>query len=123
MRVILSLTLAFVIALAGTGVARAIDPGVFGSCFEGACGYAAMLVALLGTLLLAPVVWIGLGRAGPLSRLLLGAILFALLGWFLLTPLLWIAGLAAFAYAIVRSIRRAHAEGRTTRDLFIRPRT
>ncbi|MCI1142824.1 DUF4175 domain-containing protein [Sphingomonas sp. WKB10] len=120
---ILSLTLAFVIALAGTGVARAIDPGVFGSCFEGACGYAAMLVALLGTLLLAPVVWIGLGRAGPLTRLLLGAILFALLGWFLLTPLLWIAGLAAFAYAIVRLIRRARAEGRTIRDLFIRPRT
>ena len=110
MRVILSLTLAFVLALAGTGVARAIDPGVFGSCFEGACGYAAMLVALLGTLLLAPVVWIG-------------AILFALLGWFLLTPLLWIAGLAAFAYAIVRSIRRARAEGRATRDLFIIPRT
>ena len=56
-------------------------------------------------------------------RLLLGAILFALIGWFLLTPLLWIAGLAAFAYAIVRSTQRARAEGRTTRDLFIRPRT
>jgi hypothetical protein len=99
MRALLSLALAFVIALVGTVIARALDPTVFGSCFEGSCGYAAMLVALLGTLVLAPVLWIGLRRAGPLSQLLLGFVLFAL----------WLAGVAAFVYAIFRLIRRAQA--------------
>ena len=80
MRALLSLALAFAIALVGTVIARALDPTVFGSCFEGSCGYAAMLVALLGTLVLAPVLWIGLRRAGPLSQLLLGFVLFALIG-------------------------------------------
>lgn len=122
MRILLSLLLGFVIALAGTAIARAIDPTVFGSCFEGGCGYAAMLVALLGTLILAPLLWFVLGRAGPLSRLLLGAMIFVLIGRFLLTDALWLLGLAAFAYAIVRLIRRARAEGQPTRSLFVTPR-
>lgn len=122
MRALLSLSLAFVIALAGTGIARALDPTIFGSCFEGSCGYAAMLVALLATLILAPFLWFALRYAGPLSQLVLGLILFALIGHFLLTSPLWIAGLAGFAYAIVRLVRRARADGRPTRDMFLTPR-
>ncbi len=107
MRALLSLALAFVIALVGTVIAKALDPTVFGSCFEGSCGYAAMLVALLGTLVLAPVLWIGLRRAGPLSQLLLGFVLFALIGHFIMPFELWLAGVAAFVYAIFRLIRPA----------------
>ncbi len=121
MRALLSLALAFVIALVGTAIARALDPTVFGSCFEGSCGYAAMLVALLGTLVLAPVLWIGLRRAGPLSQLLLGFMLFALIGHFIMPFELWLAGVAAFVYAIFRLIRRAQAWGRPTRAIFPTP--
>jgi hypothetical protein len=109
MRALLSLALAFVIALAGTVIARALNPTVFGSCFEGSCGYAAMLIALLGTLVLAPVLWIVLRRARPLSQLLLGFMLFALIGHLILPFELWLAGVAAFVYAIFRLIRRAQA--------------
>ncbi len=109
MRALLSLAFAFVIALVGTVIAKALDPTVFGSCFEGSCGYVAMLVALLGTLVLAPVLWIGLRRAGPLSQLLLGFALFALIGHFVMPFALWLAGVAAFVYAIFRRIRRAQA--------------
>ena len=105
MRALLSLALAFVIALAGTVIARALDPTVFGSCFEGSCGYAAMLIALLGTL----VLWVVLRRARPLSQLLLGFVLFALIGHLILPFELWLAGVAAFVYAILRLIRRARA--------------
>jgi len=107
MRALLSLALAFVIALAGTVITKAIYPTVFGSCFEGSCGYVAMLVALLGTLVLAPALWIGLRRAGPLGQLLIGFVLFALIGHFIMPFQLWLAGVAAFVYAIFRLIRRA----------------
>lgn len=122
MRALLSLMLAFVIMLAATAIAKTIDPGIFGSCFEGACGYAAMLVVFLGTLVLAPVLWFALRRAGPLSRLLLGFLLFALIGRFVLTFELWLLGLAAFVYATVRLIRRARADGCPPRTLFLVPR-
>lgn len=118
----LSLALAFVIALAATGIAKALDPTVFGSCFEGSCGYAAMLVALLGALVLAPVLWFALRRAGRLSQLLLGVALFALIGHFILPFELWLIGLVAFVYAIVRLIRHGRADGRLTRDMFLTPR-
>lgn len=123
MRILLSLLLGFVIALAGTAVAKAIHPTVFGSCFEGGCGYAAMLVALLGTLVLAPLLWFALARAGPLSRLLLGILLFVLIGHFVLPLAVSLFGLVAFVHAIVRLIRRARAKGQTTRAMFITPRT
>ncbi len=122
MRALLSLMLAFVIAVAGTGIAKAIDPTVFGSCFEGSCGYAAMLVALIGMIFLAPVLWVALRRVGPLGRLLLFFALFALIGPFILTSALWLVGLAALVYAMVRSIRRARAEGRPIRAMLIVPR-
>ncbi len=122
MRALLSLMLAFVIAVAGTGIAKAIDPTVFGSCFEGSCGYAAMLVALLAMLFLAPILWVALRRVGPLGRLLLFFALFALIGSFILTTTLWLFGLAALVYAMVRSIRRARAEGRPIRAMLIAPR-
>ncbi len=122
MRALLSLSLAFVLALAATAIARALDPTVFGSCFEGSCGYAAMLVALLITLVLAPILWVLLRRAGPVSRLLLGIVLFALIGLFLLPTFVWLVGLAAFAYAIQRTVRRAWAGGQPMRDLFLTPR-
>lgn len=122
MRLLLSLLLGFVLALAGTAIAKAVDPTIFGSCFEGGCGYAAMLVALLGTLVLTPVLWFVLARAGPLSRLLLGILLFVLIGHFVLPLALCLLGLVAFAYAIVRLILRARAEGQTTRAMFITPR-
>ena len=123
MRALLSLSLAFVLALAATAIAQAIDPTVFGSCFEGSCGYAAMLVAFLITLVLAPILWVALRRTGPVSRLLLGLVLFALSGLFLLPTFVWLVGLAAFAYAIQRTIRRARAGGQPMRDLFLTPRT
>ncbi|WP_235528377.1 hypothetical protein [Sphingomonas sp. Leaf231] len=116
------MALAFGIALTGTEIAKALNPTIFGSCFEGSCGYAAMLVAVLGTLLLTPVLWVGLCRVGPLSRLLLGFVLFALIGYFLLSVELWIVGLLGFVYAIVRLIRRARADGRPTRDMFLTSR-
>ncbi len=122
MRALLSLMLAFVIAVAGTGIAKAIDPTIFGSCFEGSCGYAAMLVALLAMLFLAPILWVALRRVGPLVRLLLFFALFALIGPFILTTALWLFGLAALVYAMVRSIRRARAEGRPIRAMLIVPR-
>ncbi|KTT97716.1 hypothetical protein NS355_10990 [Sphingomonas yabuuchiae] len=122
MRALLSLMLAFVIAVAGTGIAKAIDPTIFGSCFEGSCGYAAMLVALLAVLFLAPILWVALRRVGPLGRLLLFFGLFALIGPFILTTALWLFGLAALVYAMVRSIRRARAEGRPIRAMLIVPR-
>lgn len=122
MRALLSLSLAFVLALAATAIARALDPTVFGSCFEGSCGYAAMLVALLITLVLAPILWVLLRRAGPVSRLLLGIVLFALIGLFLLPTFVWLVGLAAFAYATQRTVRRARVEGQPMRDLFLTPR-
>lgn len=84
MRILASLLLGFVIVRAGTAVAEAIDPTVFGSCFEGGCGYAAMLVALLGTLVLTPLLWFALARAGPVSQLLLGILRFVLIGHFIL---------------------------------------
>ncbi len=122
MRALLSLMLAFVIAVAGTGIAKAIDPTIFGSCFEGSCGYAAMLVALLAMLFLAPILWVALRRVGPLVRLLLFFALFALIGPFILTTALWLFGLAALVYAMVRSIRRARADGRPIRAMLIVPR-
>ncbi|KTT74674.1 hypothetical protein [Sphingomonas endophytica] len=122
MRLPLSLLLAFVLSLAGTAIANAIEPGVFGSCFEGGCGYAALLVALLGTVVLAPFVWLALRRAGPLSRLLLGFMLFALTGHFVVTFALWLAGLVVLAYAMLRVRRRARAEDSPARAMFIVPR-
>lgn len=122
MRVLLSLMLAFVIAVAGTGIAKAMDPTIFGSCFEGGCGYAALFVALLGMLVLAPILWIALRRVGALGRLLLFFALFALIGPFILTTALWLLGLAALVYAMVRSIRRARADGHPIRAMLIAPR-
>lgn len=123
MRALLSLSLAFVLALAATAIAQAVDPTIFGSCFEGSCGYAAMLVAFLITLVLTPILWVALRRTGPVSRLLLGLVLFALIGLFLLPTFVWLVGLAALAYAIQRTIRRARAGGQPMRDLFLTPRT
>ncbi|WP_448664641.1 hypothetical protein ACG3SL_08215 [Sphingomonas sp. CJ20] len=119
----MSLLLGFVTALAGTAVAKAIHPTVFGACFEEGCDYAAMPVALLGTLVLAPLLWFALARAGPLSRLLLGILLFVLIGHFVLPLAVSLLGLVAFVHAIVRLIRRARAKGQTTRAMFITPRT
>lgn len=109
MRALLSLSLAFVLALAAIAIARAVDPAIFGSCFEGSCGYVAMLVAAAITLVLAPILWFALRRVGSLSRMLLGLVLFALIGWFLLPTFIWLVGLAAFALTIGRAVRRPRA--------------
>lgn len=72
-------------------------------------------------LVLAPILWIALRRVGALGRLLLFFALFALIGPFILTTALWLLGLAALVYAMVRSIRRARADGHPIRAMLIAP--
>ncbi len=94
---LLSLLLAVVFAFVLAMVIPVFVPDFFGSCFEGSCGYAALFIfAPAATLVLTPVWWVALRRAGPLTCLILWFVLLVV-SYFILGTALWLIGLAALS--------------------------
>ncbi|WP_370679220.1 hypothetical protein [Comamonas sp. GB3 AK4-5] len=80
----LALALGVFLAAASAIFIFFFQPDFFGSGFEGSSGYMAMFVYTpLVALALAPICWVLLRRAGPLTVLLQWFVLVFLIGWFI----------------------------------------
>ncbi len=102
-----------------------IPQEVYGSCFEGECGFFALIVVVPITILVAlPVSWVLIKQLGDLSRIFLWLPIVMLLGallwgtWFglVIAPLLLVA-------VAVMTIRQHMALKSPLRTLFLRTRT
>lgn len=104
---ILALAAGLATALIIVAVFGLVDPEIFGSCFEGGCGYAALyLFAPVVTLFTAVAWWFVLRRAGLLIRFLLWFLVLLAAGYFVLNPFVWVASLTGLLWAVIEVVLR-----------------
>ena len=122
-RVCLVLCMALVTAIAIAATIPLFEPDFFGSCFEGSCGYMAMFVfAPIATLVLVPVWWLILRRAGPLTSLILWFLLLFVVGHFIFVTVIWLAGLAVLLFLMIQCWQQNKRAGLAIRSLFVLPK-
>ena len=122
-RLLLAASLALLCAIVLIAVLPQIVPGIFGTCFEGSCGYMAVFVFTPITMLvLTPIWWMLLPRAGSLTLLGLWFLLLLVIGFLILPKVVWAGGLLGMAWLMVQHWRQHVQQGLPVRDLFVRPK-
>ncbi|MFK3781422.1 hypothetical protein [Agrobacterium sp. NPDC089420] len=118
-RLLLAVVLSFISAMVLIVVIPVIIPDFFGSCFEGACGYAAVFAfAPVAILFLSPIWWLVLRRLTTFIRLILWFFVVLICGHFIFPWALWISGLAFLAWLMIRLWRDHRRQGRPFGELF-----
>ncbi|MFT4182090.1 MAG: hypothetical protein QM636_09245, partial [Rhizobium sp.] len=91
-------------------ILASVSPEIFGSCFEGSCGYAALyLFTPVATVLTAVAWWFVLRRAGLLVHLVLWFLFLLAGGYFVLDLFVWVASLTGLLWAILEVVLKRQA--------------